>query len=589
MRVGAIVFLAGLLITGAGAAAVAAAPTAITGPVTTVGTTTATATGTVNPGGQSTSWYVEYGTTTGYGRNTPTKSAGSGTSNVQVSAALSGLATGTTYHYRVVATNASGTARGADGLFTTASAPAATTSAATGVTPTAATLNGSVDPNGRETTWYFEYGTNSSYGTKTAAQSAGSGTTARSVAAGVSGLAVGRTYHFRLVATSDAGTSRGADRTFSTAGAPTASTGSPTSVTARSAKLNGSVNPNGQPTSWYFEFGTTTAYGTKTASKNAGSGTKPTGVSSTAAGLRAATTYHYRLIAVNASGTGIGADRTLRTAGPPIARTGPTLDIGMSSARPTGAVNPQGRGTTWYFEYGTTTRYGARTASKGAGSTFTDQAVSAPITRLQTAVTYHYRLVARNDAGTTRGADLTFRTTGVTLNARSRRVVFGRRVMLSGGVPTAQAGQQVTLFAQAYRSGSPQAVATVITGAGGGWRYLAKPRIRTSYTANWNGLSSRATVVGVRPAVVFRRLGPAKFSTRVLAARSFARRLVKLQRRTRGGRWVTAKRIRLNHRSAAVFRVRLRTTARLRVVISDVQTGPGYLAGISRTLVYRRR
>jgi hypothetical protein len=147
----------------------------------------------------------------------------------------------------------------------------------------------------------------------------------------------------------------------------------------------------------------------------------------------------------------------------------------------------------------------------------------------------------------------------------------------------------VTLFAQPYRSGSPQAIATVITGAAGGWRYLAKPRIRTSYTANWNGLSSRSTVVGVRPAVVFRRLGPARFSTRVLAARSFARRLVKLQRRTRDGRWVTVKRIRLNRRSAAVFRVRLRSTSRLRVVISDVQTGPGYLAGISRTLVYRPR
>ena len=132
-------------------------------------------------------------------------------------------------------------------------------------------------------------------------------------------------------------------------------------------------------------------------------------------------------------------------------------------------------------------------------------------------------------------------------------------------------------------------MATVITGAAGGWRYLAKPRIRTAYTASWNGLSSRTTVVGVRPAVVFRRLGPARFSTRVVAARKFVGRRVKLQRRTSAGRWVTVKRIRLNRRSAAVFRVRLRNTSRLRVVISDVQTGPGYLAGISRTLVYRRR
>ena len=107
MRAGAIVFLTGLLLAGTGSAAVAAAPTAITGPVSAVGTSTATATGTVNPGAQATSWYVEYGTGTSYGKQTATRSAGSGSGNVPVSAALTGLSAGTTYHYRVVAKNAS--------------------------------------------------------------------------------------------------------------------------------------------------------------------------------------------------------------------------------------------------------------------------------------------------------------------------------------------------------------------------------------------------------------------------------------------------------------------------------------------------
>jgi hypothetical protein len=495
MRVGPVVFLTGLVLlaAGAGSAAVTAAPTVITGPVTAVGTTTATATGTVNPNGQSTSWYVEYGTTTSYGKKTASKTAGAGTSNVQVSASLTGLASARTYHYRLVATNASGTTRGADGIFTTASAPAASTAAATGVTPSSATLNGTVDPNGREATWYFEYGTSTGYGARTSAQSAGSGTTVRSVFAGVGGLTAGRVYHFRLVATSDAGTSRGRDRTFS-------------------------------------------------------------------------------------------------TAGPPIARTGAALEVGASSARPTGTVNPQGRTTTWYFEYGTTTRYGTRTASKSAGSSLSDQSVSASISRLRTGVTYHYRLVARNDAGTTRGADLTFRTAGVTLGARARTVVYGRAVLLSGRVPNTQPGQQVTVFGQRFGVGSPRAIAIVLTEAGGVWRYLARPAIQTSFSASWNGLTSSSMVVGVRPAVRFRRVGRARFSTRVVAARSFAGRRVKLQRRTRAGRWVTVKRVRLNRRSAAVFRVRLRKgTSRLRVVISVNQAGPGYLAGISRTIVYRRR
>ena len=103
----------------AGAAAVAAAPTAITGPVGSVGPTSATVSGTVNPGGQATTWYVEYGTSTSYGSQSASASVGSGSANVAVSRALSGLAAGTTYHYRVVATNGAGTSRGADGIFTT--------------------------------------------------------------------------------------------------------------------------------------------------------------------------------------------------------------------------------------------------------------------------------------------------------------------------------------------------------------------------------------------------------------------------------------------------------------------------------------
>jgi hypothetical protein len=63
---------------------------------------------------------------------------------------------------------------------------------------------------------------------------------------------------------------------------------------------------------------------------------------------------------------------------------------------------------------------------------------------------------------------------------------------------------------------------------------------------------------------------------------------VKFQRRTSAGRWVTVKRVRLKRRSAAIFRTRLRRGT-FRIVMSVNQAGPGYLAGISRTIVYRRR
>src|SRR5919201_6217055 len=161
---------------GAPAAAAAGAPTVVTGPVTSVGPTTATVSGSVNPNGAATTWWVEYGTTTGYGKQTSMTSAGSGTSAVAVSASITGLKAGTTYHYRFVAKNSAGTTNGADGILTTSSAPVAVTGSASSITATGATLNGTVNPGGRDTMWHFEYGTTTSYGSSTAVKDAGAGT-----------------------------------------------------------------------------------------------------------------------------------------------------------------------------------------------------------------------------------------------------------------------------------------------------------------------------------------------------------------------------------------------------------------------------
>ena len=131
LALGAMALAAVMLVQGAAAAA----PTAITGPVSAVGGSSATLNGTVNPGGAATEWWFEYGTSTSYGSATPHTNAGSGSANVPVSRALTGLSAATTYHYRLVAKNASGTANGGDGLFTTASPPVVVTSPATGGRP----------------------------------------------------------------------------------------------------------------------------------------------------------------------------------------------------------------------------------------------------------------------------------------------------------------------------------------------------------------------------------------------------------------------------------------------------------------------
>jgi hypothetical protein len=133
----------------------------------------------------------------------------------------------------MIATNTAGTGHGGDAVFATLVPPNVSTGGASSVTPSSATLNGVVDANGRSTTYSFDYGTSTSYGTRTSSKSAGTATSAQPVSAGISGLEAGRTYHFRIVATSDAGTTVGNDATFATRSAPTAVTGDASSITHR--------------------------------------------------------------------------------------------------------------------------------------------------------------------------------------------------------------------------------------------------------------------------------------------------------------------------------------------------------------------
>jgi hypothetical protein len=130
------------------------------------------------------------------------------------------LTPGTTYHFRVNAGYTGGTTHGSDLTFTT-SAPSATTAAATGITLSAATLNGSVNDNGVAiTSVTFDYGLTAAYGTTIAAtpSSVSAGAGATSVAGAISGLSPNTTYHFRVNAayTGGGGITNGSDMTFTT-------------------------------------------------------------------------------------------------------------------------------------------------------------------------------------------------------------------------------------------------------------------------------------------------------------------------------------------------------------------------------------
>lgn len=118
-------------------------------------------------------------------------------------------------------------------------APVVTTKAATAVGGATATLNGTVNPKGLPTTYWFEHGTTVAYGAKTAVLEAGDGEEAVAVEAALKALATGTTYHFRLVAKNEIGETKGKDETFTTGVGPS---GDPVTTTFAADHEDGTTN-----------------------------------------------------------------------------------------------------------------------------------------------------------------------------------------------------------------------------------------------------------------------------------------------------------------------------------------------------------
>jgi hypothetical protein len=95
---------------------------------------------------------------------------------------------------------------------------------------------------------------------------------------------------------------------------------------------------------------------------------------------------------------------------PPVASTGPTTQVTGTSAKITGAVNPNGIATSYHVEFGTTTAYGHSTPSTSVGALAASLPVTVTLFGLRPRTTYHYRVVATNQATTAVGADRTFTT-----------------------------------------------------------------------------------------------------------------------------------------------------------------------------------
>ncbi|HST33080.1 MAG TPA: hypothetical protein VLJ80_06115 [Solirubrobacteraceae bacterium] len=184
----------------------------------------ATLTGAVDPEGiEVTACEFEYGPDESYGQTAPCDTApGAGEAPVSVSADITGLTPGATYHFRLVASNASGTTHGTDSVFTAFARPRVDGESANEVTADAATLAAQINPGATDSTYHFEVGRTIAYEKSLPAVGGHTGASASDVAVSVrvQGLQPETVYHFRLVASNVLdGTgeqSSGEDRMFTT-------------------------------------------------------------------------------------------------------------------------------------------------------------------------------------------------------------------------------------------------------------------------------------------------------------------------------------------------------------------------------------
>jgi DNA-binding beta-propeller fold protein YncE len=302
--------------------------------------------------------------------------------------------------------------------------PSATTGAPSNIKPTSATVAGVVNPESEElpATCRVEYGTSISYGLTVpcSVEEVAAGTVPVPVTASLTGLEPNTTYHYRVAATNSQGTSYGKDETVMTAiTVPVVSSELAASPSPTEVILSTTINTENSDTTYHFVYGTTAQYGLSFPAREVDLGSRgQSDVSLSIGELQPGTVYHYAVVASNPAGTTVGPDETFTTtpAVLPVVTTGAASGVAQNTATISGTVDPQGVQSTYEFDLGTDSSYGARVfGDVGSGSQ--PQSFTLSLQGLQPGSTYHYRLVASNAYGVTYGADQTFTTPGFPTSA----------------------------------------------------------------------------------------------------------------------------------------------------------------------------
>ena len=185
----------------------------------------------------------------------------------------------------------------------------------------------------------------------------------------------------------------------------------------------------------------------------------------------------------------------------------------------------------------------------------------------------------------------------LSLSATPKSVRYGSRSTLSGQLATGLANQKIDIFAKECGAAAFTKLGTATTIADGMYTFAVQPRKNTTYEARFHALSSTQQLVKVRPRVTLRKLAPRRFRVTVLAADSYAGKVVLFQRySSTQRRWIRVRAVVLaaggtlttpinpTSVSKAVFRSKLRARLRVRALLTQAQAGSCYAGSASPTI-----
>ena len=215
------------------------------------------------------------------------------------------------------------------------------------------------------------------------------------------------------------GTTGSTDNTGTTASVPGVATDANVSPSNSTAVVTGKVTPNGSQTTYWYEYGQTTALGQQTASQAIGSGFTPIASPGYITGLQTNTSYFFRLSAQNALGTINGPTYSFKTNNnppgqgtAPAATTNGASSITRTSATVSAEINPHSSPTTYWIEYGTSNNFGQISSFQAAGSGASTLTESVALSGLNPQTKYFFRVFAQNQYGTVNGSTQSFTTSG---------------------------------------------------------------------------------------------------------------------------------------------------------------------------------